>query len=329
MTFVHYLIMFTFGGVLILGVGFLLFRRVSVPSWAVFFTLEEYRQFTQQVKSWFEARGLYATIDEGIVTAGTKPADDRKLELADLAQSCDAADPSLWPEIIDSHFSFQLEALDNTEALQADIRHFDRISHLLAVRLMPRGFIDTTGDAVATLVLREDLEDVFTVLVFDLPNRVQTVLRSEARFWEIDDEKLFRLGLDNVRDSCRPDARQETLSQDVVITALTGSTLFVSTHALLMQDHPERIGSGGTLVGVPDRGSLLLHPITDRRVAAAADAMIPMIYGMHRDGPRPVSAHLYWYRDGKFTTLAYSGDDESFSFDPSVEFTAMIEQLDG
>ncbi len=329
MTFVHYLIMFTFGVVLILGFGFLLFRRVSVPQWASFFTLEEYRQFTQQVKSWFETRGLYATIDEGIVTAGTKPADDRKLDLIDLTQTCDAADSSLWPDIIDSHFSFQLAALENTEALQDDIRHFDRIRHLLAVRLMPRGFIDAPVEAGATPVLREDLDDIFTVLVFDLPTRVQTVLRSEARFWEIDDEELFRLGLDNVRDNCRPEAGQETLPNGIVITALTGSTLFVSTHALLLQDHPERIGSGGTLVGVPDRGSLLLYPITSRRATAAVDVMIPMIRGMHRDGPGPVSANLYWYRDGNFTTLSYSGDAESFSFNPPVEFTTMLGQLDG
>ena len=329
MTFVHYLVMFTCGVVLIFGVGFLLFRRVSVPQWAFFFTLEEYRQFTQQVKSWFETRGLYATIDEEIVTAGTKPADDRKLDLVDLAQTCDAADPSLWPEIIDNHFSFQLEALENTEALQADIRHFERIRHLLSVRLMPRSFIDAPGDAPATLVLREDLEGVFTVLVFDLPTRVQTVLRSEARLWEIDDEELFRFGLDNVRDNCGPDAGQETLPNGVVITALTGSTLFVLTHALLMQDHPEQIGSGGTLVGVPDRGTLLLYPITSCQAMAAVDVMIPMIYGMHRDGPGPVSAHLYWCRDGNFTTLSYSGDAESFSFSPPVEFTTMLEQLDG
>jgi hypothetical protein len=329
MTFVHYLIMFTFGVVLIIGVGFLLFRRVSVQQWASFFTSEEYHQFTQQIKSWFETRGLYATIDEGIVTAGTKPADDRKLDLAGLAQACEAATPSSWPEIIDDHFSFQLEALENTEALQADIRHFDRVRHLLAVRLMPRRFIDAPDAAAATLVLREDLEDVFTVLVFDLPTRVQTVLRSEARLWEIDDEELFRLGRDNVRDNCRPDAGQETLPNGVVITALTGSTMFVSTHALLIQDHPERIGPGGALVGVPDRGSLLLSPIASRRATAAAEAMIPMIYGMHRDGPGPVSAHLYWYRDGGFTTLPYSGDAQSFSFNPPVEFTTMLEQLDG
>ncbi|MDP6451568.1 MAG: hypothetical protein QF773_12165, partial [Lentisphaeria bacterium] len=126
-----------------------------------------------------------------------------------------------------------------------------------------------------------------------------------------------------------PDAGGKTLPNGIAITALTGSTLFVSTHALLMQDHPERIGSGGTLVGVPDRGSLLLYPISSRRATAAVDGMIPMIYGMHRDGPGPVSAHLYWYRDGSFTTLSYSGDAESFSFNPPVEFTTMLGQLDG
>ena len=78
------------------------------------------------------------------------------------------------------------------------------------------------------------------------------------------------------------------------------------------------------MVSVPPTRKRVAH-----RVAAAVDAMIPMIYGMHRDWTKPVSAQLYWYRDGNFTTLAYSGDGESFSFEPSVEFTAMIEQLDG
>jgi hypothetical protein len=323
---VQFLIMFVAGAALMLLVGYGLFRRPVVPDWAPYFSPRQYHAFVTAVKGWFHARNVYARINDGFVVAGAQ-GEESQMGLSNLAQTCNLREQTEWPQIIESHFQSLTEARKLEAELQVDLKDFEKMKDLLAIRLMPMDYVQSASDAVDKLVIRDDLEDVATVLVFDLPTTVRTVSRQEAAKWGHDDLSLFQTALDNVRTNCQPQLHEETLDNGLKIWALTDESMFVATHVLLLEDHPVRIGLRGTLVGVPHRHTLLFHPINDLQTVPISTILIPMIRGMFDEGPGSVSPALYWYHDSTFTKLSYLVDKEKFTFTLPPEFTEMLDSL--
>jgi len=301
-------------------------ERQRVPEWASFFTPGQYRIFMELVEGYWSEQGRPIDVDDGVVRFVDGPS--HSLGLGNLSQVCKHCPMDDWPEVVAGHFDRfgNLEA--EQEELQRKIHDFEEVAPFLAVRLYHDSVLD---DMEGLWVYRRDLEGTITALVFDLPNTVRNIKPEEAEGWGRSEDELFRIGLENTLKSYARDweTEQVDLDEDVCLTLVSGEDFFAPTQALVMERMPELSGTHGALVGIPHRHALLCYPIEDLRVVVAVTRLIPVVMGMHKEGPGSLSPLLYWYREGGFTTLPARVEEEKIVFAPPDDFVDLLNGLAG
>jgi hypothetical protein len=296
------------------------------PAWANFFTPEQYQRFVECVAAHFTKRKRRFTLGDGVVyVEDGKPGGKHQLGLLNLAQMCANNEPKDWAEIVTDHFRTLEKSYSEQKVLEERIDDFARVAELLAVRLWPEDYL---ADLDRKKILhRRELPGTISALVFDLPSSIRNVTPEEIKSWGKSETELFRIGLANVMENCIPDVTEQDLGEGITLTLFSDESFFVASHALLLEEHPDCIGTFGALVGIPHRHVMLAFPIQDTRVLQAVHMMIPIIAGMERDGPGSISPLLYWYKDGDYTNLPYRIEKNTLNFSPPQEFVELLNLL--
>ena len=89
----------------------------------------------------------------------------------------------------------------------------------------------------------------------------------------------------------------------------------------------EFIGPYGSLIGIPHRHVVIIYPIKTLEVVEAINRLIPIIFGMEREGPGSISNLLYWFKDNEYTTLPYKISEDKMDFYPPQTFVDVLNQL--
>lgn len=298
------------------------------PDWATFFTGRQYAAFITLVTNHLQQQGAPFTVEDGLVRLGKEgDPEHRQLGLLNLAQKCHLQEERHWARTIADHFTTVERSQREGDALEERLQDFAKVSELLAVRLWPvsyRGQLDDDH-----LVFREDLPGVLSVLVYDLPSTIRNVSPQEMEAWGRTTDELFAIGLDNVREMCIPDVITKDVGDGVSLICLVDESYYVASHALLLEDHPDCIGVHGALIGIPHRHVMLSYPINDVGVVRAINRMIPLAFGLEKEGPGSITPNVYWHRDNTFTLLPYQISQKQIVFTPPEEFTALLNDLAG
>lgn len=302
----------------------------SPPNWADFFTPGQYKIFLDSVERYWRGLGREPSIVDGVLhLPGPEEDEDdvHHLGLQNLSQVCNQCPMDDWPEIVSSHFETLASAQSDQEDLADKIEEFDAIKHLLAIRLYDASYLESCEDA---WVYREDLQGTISALVFDLPTSIRQVAPSEAKAWDLPQDELFRIALENVHGAYSEGWDSELIEvvPGLKVTATMGDDFFAPTKALLFPHTPDVVGTHGALVGIPHRHVLLSYPIEDLEVVRAVNALIPVVLGMHQEGPGSLSSMLHWYRPGGgFVGLPTAQGDDGLIFTPPDEFVDLLNTL--
>jgi hypothetical protein len=288
------------------------------------FTSEEYQHFLALVGQYFEREGIKARVEDSavIVERPVKQVRQARYGLDNLARVCRQQDQSEWGTSIANHFNKVRAGEAERNELDRKVHDFSQISDLLAVRLWPIDYLDEIGPD--HLVYREDLEGVISVLVFHLPHSIRQVWPETAASWKKDSRELFEIGLENVRKKSIPEISRYESEDGVELILLSDESFLVTTHALLLDEHPDCIGADGALVGVPQRQALLCYPIDGSDVLKVIKPFTAMIDLLYRDGPGSISPNLYWYHDGRYTNLPFEMTDDEFTIKPPEAFVELL-----
>jgi len=299
----------------------------EAPSWANFFSADEYNRFIDLIERYFREKKLRYRLGDGVVfLEQTQRGDNHQLGLFNLAQLCARHSADDWNGIITDHFQTMEKSQREQHVLEERLTDFERVEELLSIRLWPEDYLGQIDSE--KIIHRVDLPGTISALVFDLPSSIRNVTPEEAETWGKSHEELFAIALEQVRENCIPDKSDQQLSPQVAVRLLSDESFFVASHALLLDDyHSECVGGFGSLVGIPHRHVLLAYPIEDLNVVPAINLLIPILVGMEREGPGSISPRLYWYRHGEFTDLPYSIKDRSLNFFPPTEFVELLNLL--
>lgn len=289
----------------------------QVPDWASFFTPAEYEHFLDLVVAHFAARKLEARHDDGVLRV-TGPAGSSDYGLANLSQLCHLEELGEWPAVIAEHFDRMELSSRETEDLAAAVADFDKVAHLLKVRLYAE------GTPLDKAVARALVPGLVVGLAFDLPSAVVTVGRKDAERWGRSEEELFRLAQQNVEAEGLLTPQALEVEPGCTLHALVSDSFFTSTHALLLDRYLTPSGEGA-LVAVPNRHLVVYHAIQSDAAFAAVDAMLGIARRRHQEGPGSLSPSLYWYRRGGLELLPSRMEGEGLVFEPPAEFVAMLE----
>ncbi len=299
-----------------------MFGKQNVPTWASFFTHEQYATFLAEVSNYLSERNIDGTIDDGTVNINQG---DQRLGLQNLAQICNQNDGAQWREIVFQHFDSVYSSIVEEDFSAAKGASFEQIRSQLAVRLQPDQILNS--EASEHIVYRVHLPGTVSLLALDMPTAISSVTWEMVQGWNKTVDELFEIALDNIKQQPFPKPDTVTADDGTELISFFGDDFFVTTRALFFSTQPDLLGAYGSLVAVPHRHAMLCYPIYDMEVLSAISTMLPATIGMYSEGPGSLSAQLYWYDGEEFMLLPYQLDGAQLNFEPPLEFVQMLENL--
>ena len=134
---------------------------------------------------------------------------------------------------------------------------------------------------------------------------------------------MWYQALANLRRTERTDVENIDVGGAVLAT-LTGDSFFVASNLLLLGDYVAADLQWGALAAVPNRHTLVFHPIVDATALRAIDAMVVMANDMCAEGPGSISPNLFWWRDGALRTLPTRETADHYEFAPPDDFVSQV-----
>lgn len=294
-------------------------RLDSPPEWASYFTVDEWASFSALVRAHAGRRRWVGDLAEGYVM---QPFPEVVMALGTIARLCHAAPRADWAEMIATHLD---RAVAMDEALDTDP---DQSRALLRARLVDGSYLEQFSWELAQ---REVAERLHLVLAHDLPTMVSTPARGELRRLG-DEDELFALALAQTRAEAPPDPDRYDLPNPdgtrVPVWLVNDESFFTATHALWAEELVGPPSPHGALVTVPNRHTLLVHPILDLRVMSATNHMLELTRRMYAEGPGSISDGLFWLRDGTLTRLPHRVEHARLVFATPDEFLDVLYGLD-
>jgi hypothetical protein len=294
----------------------------SVPDWAPFETAKDYEAFVEAVMADLRRRDMTVELGDGVVLARQPGADEpHQLGLANLSQLCHAADRDDWSRIIASHFTSLLSMQGrDLDALAAD---YKQVKPILRVRLMPDESMG--GVELPQSVSRPVAPGILAVLVFDFPDSTATVDVDHLAGWPVDTDAVFEGALDNLASEPTP-LHEGFDAEEARLTVWYGDNFYVATRALRLADVlPD--GTTDALIAVPNRHTLIVHPIVDAGAVPAMGAIYQLAVQLFRDGPGSISDQPYWWHEGSIVQIPHREDGKKIAVYPPDEFVAVLESV--
>ncbi|MET9255322.1 hypothetical protein [Streptomyces sp. NPDC003717] len=112
-------------------------------------------------------------------------------------------------------------------------------------------------------------------------------------------------------------------------SVFAASKLLVLEEAVRAAGGPE-IPDEGVLLVVPNRHNLAFHPLADRHVAEAVNALAQFGQGAYEEGPGRLSPRVFWWRAGALTSITvFDQESRTMSISPPAELMTIMRRLAG
>jgi len=300
-------------------------RDQGVPAWASFFTIKEYNTFIFSVEEFLKRNQIKYSIGEGIIDFGKdNPIGFESMGLSNVAQGCKNHELSDYEGIVSGHFEAMLRNKAFETELHDIIDDFEHVKQYLAIRIYDNHYISHVGRE--NVIGYEVADDLFAMLVLDLPESITNVQLKHSEKWNKSNEELIALGKANIQANYQfPIFKQEIDNIDfyVVIT----DHFFSPNIYFELDKHPELIGLHGSIISFPHRHTTLIYPIDNLNVVNVIHHMVTMTYGMNMEGPGSISNKIYWSRNNSLSEITYNFEHDKMVITPSKELVDLLNQL--
>lgn len=187
------------------------------------------------------------------------------------------------------------EMFGKEDTVQSILDDFEKASKYLAVRIYNQDFMESFKQE--EVVHRKDLEGTVTVLVLDLPDSVESVLKANIEKWEKDQEELFKLAIDNLKEKYK----REVERTENNFLKFSGEDIFITSEVLFFERHKTCIGKYGSIFCLPNRDTLTAVAInSDLDVEVGLQLMIPFAEEtFDKSEDLAITRHIFWHYEGK------------------------------
>jgi hypothetical protein len=297
--------------------------RPPLPEWSPFDDGGTHQAFVDAVRADLLRRGIDYTMGDGFVLiASPGEAEPAQYGLSNLSQQCAAQEPGDWARVIATHFSsvFAIKGRD-FDALAAD---YDQVRPILRVRLMPdesMGGVPIQGNTARPIA-----PGVVAVLVYDFPDSTASVHDDHLASWPVSADAAFEQGLANLALEPMPLSDDMEVEPGSSVRLWYGDSFYVATRALRLGEIlPD--GTTDALVAVPNRHTLVVHPIVDGGAIPAMQAIYRLAVQLYRDGPGSISDQPYWWHDGVLVQIPHQEQGHKIAVVPPDGLIAVFEAV--
>ena len=168
------------------------------PDWASIFDNKEYLVFRAELHSYFTKLNVEYKIGDGVIEIEENIFGGGTLGLTNLIQFCKQEKAIHYSEFISNHFNSLMSAQKFDDEFSKIIIDFEKVKKYIAVKLYDEEYVSNVGQE-STIV--ENLAgDIYSMLVFDLPEIVTNVNPDQTSGWNKTKEELFAIGIKNIKE---------------------------------------------------------------------------------------------------------------------------------
>jgi hypothetical protein len=293
------------------------------PDWSPFDDGGAHGAFIDAVQADLRRRGVPFELGDGVVLIPTD-GDDPPAEygLSNLSQQCAATDRDDWSRIIATHFTsvFSIRGRD-LDALAAD---YEQARPILQVRLMPdasMGGVDVPGSVVRAIA-----PGIQAVLVYDFPDSTASVHEEHLASWPVSPDEAFDQALSNLDREPAPLSDDMEVEPGTSVRVWYGDSFYVATRVLRLADLLPP-GTTDALVAVPNRHTLLVHPIVDGGAVTAMQPIFRLAAQLFREGPGSISDQPYWWHGRRLELIPHHVKGRDVTVVPPDGLLAVFEAV--
>lgn len=297
---------------------------LQVPEWASSMNQNEFKAFKKTIEVYFSKREIPVEWGDGTISVPENIMGVGQLGLVNLAQICGQTGTKFYRKIVEDHFESMIRAHAFETELEELVKDFESIKQYIGVRLYDVEYIAVIGKEFT--VGKDIGDDIYAMLVFDLPHSVENIKPEQILSWNKTEEELFALGMENIKKNYPLTLTEEDLG-GIKSWVVQSDHFYAANVIFSLNDWAHLIGKEGVLIGLPHRHATLIYPINNLDVIKAINILIPLIHYMNQKGPGSLSNNLYWVKDDVFIPLPYTLTDEKLEFIPPDEFVKVINSL--
>lgn len=294
------------------------------PSWSPFDTAELHNYFESEVSKYFQAKGIDHEIVNGIVKIPKADFGLGELGLHNIAQYCQNNGKDAFRKNIAGHFDSLIRGHEFGKKFDEIRSDYVQVKPYVRVRMYNVDYVQHIGlDKTVGKVIAEQL---YAMLVYDLPDTVESVKPSMLDEWNVPMEEVWENALENTFSEYPPIILEREL-QGIPFKTVEADHFFSPNIVLNMDQHPALVGSYGSLVSIPTRHIVLIYPINDINVLQALNTQILVTKGLSEKGPGSISSAIFWYHKGIMKHQPLEHKNGEITFAPTPGFVELLNDL--
>jgi hypothetical protein len=272
----------------------------TVPSWARFLSMEEFRALLEAVQNEIRSRGLLFEDHDGVLQIATPDGRMTPCPLAELALKCGATGREHYAREVAQYLQRVVGASAKHEEPPAS---FEEVRPLLKVRVYTE---ESLAESAAKVIARPAAPGLTAIVVYDFPLMVVSVVPDHLEQWNVSPDEAFRIGVANTG---RAEIEREPFRIGAAATGflLINQSGFGASQIFHLQSYLSATELGA-LVGFPNRHLLVCYPIQLATVLEALRELVPLVGAFYHDPPggderNKLSLDLYWWRKGSLLRM--------------------------
>lgn len=267
----------------------------SVPEWARFLTLDEFRIFLTTIENDLRDRRMFFADHDGVVHIRVEGG-TLQCGLYNIAVKCGSVKTTAYAREVKAHFDRVLQGFEPRPGALPE--SFEEVREHVRVRLYTNEFV---AQSKAEVISRQITPDLQALVVYDMEAAAASMSPEHAQHWNLSTEEVFRIALENTTKL--PWSRTRFELQHGEAFALLNTDGYAVSHVLALEKHVPSLPFGA-LVAMPCRQILVCYPIVPATVMNSLTELTMRVDAMYKDPPgggknHLLSSDLYWWRSGE------------------------------
>jgi hypothetical protein len=168
-------------------------------------------------------------------------------------------------------------------------------------------------------------DDIFGVLVSMRDGRTTEFDRNEITQLKLTDSELIETGIRHVKEKYTQSISPIRLLE-YNFWLVENEFLFAPNFLFEFHNHPNLIGSYGSLFSIPNGDRLLIYPIENVETASALFALAKMGQYFYESQSEPFSPSVYWYNKTSFQLIPLNVEDPDYNLFPE-DFLMVLQDI--
>lgn len=223
---------------------------------------------------------------------------EARLNFTNLVKHIICEDQKDWPDRIARYIN---RLTIDRKVLDPIIASFDAAKDYLTVRLHAQSVYDVFPNGTEGYILKEVIPEMYAALAIDLPEQFHILQKDEIAHWDIDKDELFWTAYANLSDrveQIKVGSREMDGVNMITLFDRDYSAAYVVDFA---NSCGEWVGRMGSIVAIPAKGSVFIHPIQDSSAFNGAfGKMAELTNKFFREDPGPLTNNVYWFHHNRF-----------------------------